>query len=247
MARLSYDPFPKYLQIREIILRWLATRQVGDMLSTEVALALQFGVSRLTIRQALKSLEEEGIIARRAGSGTWLAKPVTASSDGRLTGPIEDFSSMGLSTSARLVHQGSVGEPADIAAALKLRPGAKLWEVRRLRMVDEQPLLVLDAYFPLTLGREVMRRNRDGALFVPILRELRGEGVWEQYQKIEALSADGALAELLSVPEGMPILTVNRLFVDASGVPVAYFRTRFRADRYYYTVTLPQPRNAGGV
>lgn len=242
MVSPSYDPFPKYLQIREIISRWLSTLKVGDLLSTEVAMSERFGVSRLTIRQALKSFEQDGVIVRRAGSGSWLAKPVQAPSDQRLTGPIEEFSSLGLVTSARMVSKGAVDGPAEIVTALKLRPAARLFRVRRLRLLDAKPLLVLDAFFPLTLGREVMRRHGGDGLFVPTLREVCGDDIWEQYQKIEATGADATLAELLDVAAGTPVLTVNRVFVDALGVAVVYFRTLFRSDRYYYTVKLAQPK-----
>lgn len=245
MAPHAYDPFPKYLQIREIILRSLAACKIGDLLSTEVELSRQFGVSRLTIRRALQTLEADGTIRRRAGSGTWLAKAPSPSVDKRFTGPVEDFASLGVTLSARLVHQGSADGPADIISALKLRPKARLFEVRRLRLMDDIPLLVLDAYFPLTLGRDVVRRNRNGGLFVPTLREIRGEGVIEQYQTIEATVADSLFASLLAVELGAAILIVNRIFIDAADVPVVYFRTRFRADRYYYTVKLPLPRLQG--
>ena len=67
----NYHPFPKYLQIRDVILRWLAGREVGERLPTEMALSDQFGVSRETIRKSLQRLEQNGIIRRRQRAGTF--------------------------------------------------------------------------------------------------------------------------------------------------------------------------------
>jgi len=67
----NYHPFPKYLQIRDVILRWLASREVGERLPNEMALSDQFGVSRETIRKSLQRLEQNGIIRRRQRAGTF--------------------------------------------------------------------------------------------------------------------------------------------------------------------------------
>ncbi|HEY0296332.1 MAG TPA: GntR family transcriptional regulator [Bordetella sp.] len=244
MSDISYDPFPKYLQIREIMLRWLASLQPGDKLPTEEQLGKRFSVSRLTVRQALHTLEEEGIIARRPGVGTWLSRRPDTPVDNRLTGPIEEFSALGLAFSARPIRQGTIDAPADVAAALGLPPGKRIYEVHRLRIVDGAPLLWLEVYLPTDLGRKVAKAAVDG-LFVPVLRRLYDQDVREQYQTIEALSASAELAEMLQVEPGSSILSVNRLFVDATGRRVVFFKTRFRADRYFYTVNLPLARPRG--
>jgi GntR family transcriptional regulator len=242
----SYDPFPKYLQIREIIIRWLGTLNLGDKLPTEQRLSEQFRVSRVTIRQALHSLEQDGTIARKAGYGTWLSRPIVARFDERLTGPIEDFDGLGQQTTTVLVSQGVVIPTPEVASSLRLRPNEKVFEIQRTRLVDGRPLHVLGAFFPVSIGRKIGRRKLGNDLLVPILRELQDPLIWEESQRIEATVATEALAEMLQIDVGQPILNVNRTFVDASGQPVVYFKTQFRADRYYYTVKLPQPKMAAG-
>jgi GntR family transcriptional regulator len=121
-----YDPFPKYLQIREVLLRWLSSRNVGDMLPTEEKLAKQFRVSRMTIREALKSFEEDGLIVRRARVGTWLARPVPLALDRRFTGPIENFGRLGTPTRTVLVSRAYINPPAEIAAVLRVSNKKKI-------------------------------------------------------------------------------------------------------------------------
>ena len=242
MTQHNFDPFPKYLQIREILLRRLLEFDIGEKLPTESSLADQFGVSRETIREALHALEQDGIIARRPRVGTWLARKPTRPADTRLTGPSEDFAALGISTNTRLIGRRTATAPPDVAAALKIAAGQKVFELVRLRFFGESPLLLLEAYLPVPIGRKLMRRKIDGALVVPILRQILGQDIREEYQKIEAIGAGRKMAARLRMPVRSPILCVKRLFSDPSGRPVVFFKVNYRADRYYYTVNLPQAR-----
>lgn len=236
----DYDPFPKYLKIRDVVLRWLSTQKLGERLPTEMELSSQFGVSRETIRKSLKWLEEEGLIRRRPRAGTFLVKQPEKSFDHRLTGPIEEFQELGTATTTRLICQGEVPAPPDVASAFGIAKGKPIYEFRRLRILGPQPLLLLDAYIPVRLGRQLARRDLHGALVVPALREIVPSRLREEYQQIDAIQARGHLARQLRVSPGAPVLLVKRLFLDASGNPIVFFRENFRADRYFYTIKLSQ-------
>jgi GntR family transcriptional regulator len=236
----QYGPFPKYLQIRDVIVRWLSTQKVGERLPTEMMLSDQFGVSRETIRKSLKRLEQDGIIRRRPRAGTFLSKLPTKSPDHRLTGPIEEFKDLGTTTVAKLISQGPVPAPTDVASAFGVAQGALVYEFRRLRFLGRQPLLLLDAYFPLGIGQKIARKDFHGELIVPTLRGMVPSKLREEYQQIDAIQAKGALARQLRVKPGSPVLLVKRLFLDASGNPVVFFRENFRADQYFYTIKLSQ-------
>jgi GntR family transcriptional regulator len=238
----DYHPFPKYLQIRDVILRWLATQQVGERLPTEMALSDQFGVSRETIRKSLTRLEQNGIIRRRQRAGTFLAKRPAMNADLRLTGPIEEFKDLGTATTAKLVSQQAVRARADVAGALGLVEGDQVYEFKRIRVLGGEPLLLLDAYFPPAIGRKIARVDLHGNLVVPTLRKILRSPLQEEYQQIDAVVARGVLARQLRVTPGAPVLTVKRLFVDSRGNPAVFFREHFRSDRYFYTIKLPQGR-----
>jgi len=215
--------------------------KVGEKLPSEEKLAEHFSVSRLTIRQSLKRLEDEGIISRRAGVGTWIAKEITLPQDQRLTGPIEAFSAFGLSISAKIIHAGLTSASEEVAGKMEIPVGTEIYEVHRLRTVDEAPLLWLEAYMPSELGEKVVKAAVEG-LYVPVLRRLHDPEISEKYQVIEAVSATAEQARLLDISVNDPILSVNRLFVDSKGKPIVFFKARFRSDRYFYTVNLPAKR-----
>jgi GntR family transcriptional regulator len=236
----DYDPLPKYLKIRDVVVRWLSTQKLGERLPTEMELSDRFEVSRETIRKSLKWLEDEGLIRRRPRAGTFLIKLPARSFDQRLTGPIEQFRELGTATTTRLIVQGEVGAPPDVASAFGIAAGKPIYEFRRLRILGAQPLLLLDAYLPIRIGRQLARRDLDGALIVPALREIVPSRLREEYQQIDAVQAKGQLARQLRLAPGAPILLVKRLFLDATGKPIVFFREHFRADRYFYTIKLSQ-------
>jgi GntR family transcriptional regulator len=246
MTQHNFDPFPKYLQIRDILLRRLLAFDIGDRLPIESDLAKQFGVSRETIREALWALEQDGIIARRPRVGTWLARKPMRPADKRLTGPSEDFAALGISTNTRLIAQGTVKAPPDVAAALKIAAGQPVFELVRVRLFDQSPFLLLEAYLPVPLGRKLMRQKLDGGLVVPILRQILRRDVREEYQQIEAVGASAKMAKRLGTPVRSAVLCVKRLFCDPSGRPVVFFKVNYRGDRYYYTVNLPQAQARRG-
>ena len=236
----NYHPFPKYLQIRDVILRWLAAQEVGEQLPTEMALSDQFGVSRETIRKSLKRLEQRGIIRRRPRVGTVLVRRPAVSADQRLTGPIEEFAELGTATTVKLVSRRFVRAPADVATALGLAAGERVYELKRIRFLRGEPLLLLDAYFPFTVGRNLARLDLRHDLIVPAVRRVLRSSVQEEYQQVDALIAAGALVQHLDIAPGAPILVVKRLYVDSRGNPAVFFRENFRSDRYFYTINLSQ-------
>ena len=239
-----YDPFPKYLQVREVLLRWMVDRQVGEMLPSEKALSHEFQVSRVTIREALKSLEEDGIIARRAGLGTWMARPAPTATDQRATGPIEEFIRLGMETSTTLLSTSLITAPAEVAAVFRQNADWAVLEVQRLRLVEGAPFLLLKAYFPPSIGKKVANISHSDTLYIPTLRALHDREIREEWQRIEAIAVESQVAKILKIKSGSPALVVNRLFIDSHRKPVVYFVTIYRADRYYYTVKLPQSKNA---
>ncbi|MBJ3776475.1 GntR family transcriptional regulator [Acuticoccus mangrovi] len=241
-----YDPFPKYLQIRDILLRRFAGLAEGTRLPTEADLSAEFMVSRVTIRNVLNTLAEEGVIARRPRLGTYLLKPPPPPLDDRLTGPIEDMTALGLPAWTQAIDHGFVPAAADVAAALGLAAAVEIYRVRRVRFLSGGPLLVLEAFFPEDIGHLLAGHRREGSLFVPILQELLGNDVREDYQQIDALTASAEMAQHLQIDPGAAVLCVKRLFVDGAGRAIAYFKTNFRADRYFYSIKLPKPAPGSG-
>jgi GntR family transcriptional regulator len=243
VAGQFFNPFPKYLQIRDILIRRLGRDfDPGDRIPTEHALTEEFGVSRETVREALRGLEEDGLIRRRRGQGTFVVKLPDRGSGERLTGLVEDFTQFKLNTEVEVLETAVTRPSRDVAAALHLRADEPVYRLRRLRFLDSEPLAHHDAILPLEVGVQVARFDlRQTTLFHEIGQTL-GYPVYEDYQHIDAAPADAAMAELLGVGVGAPLLVTRRVFGVNSSGPAMFFESHFRSDRYYYTVHLTQPQ-----
>jgi GntR family transcriptional regulator len=238
MSRGFFNPFPKYLQVREILRRRIASDlRPGDAFPTEHELVREFAVSRETVRQALVGLEAEGLIDRRAGIGTTVRQLPATRADARLTGLVEDFTTLGLDTETRLLFKGVVAPPAEVADALQLGSGDCLYRIERLRRLDGIPLAHHDAFLPEEIGREIAQHSLRRATVLDEIARL-GRSFREDFQKIDATLADPPIAAQLEIQVGAPLLVVTRVFSDERERPAVFFRSRFRADRYVYTARL---------
>jgi GntR family transcriptional regulator len=230
--------FPLYLQVRNILVRRLGDGFApGDRFPTEHQLCDEFGVSRETIREALRGLESDGLIARHRGKGAFVARLPDTTQDERLTGVAESFTELHLDTEVEVLKTGIEVIPARVAAALRLDRGERLFRIQRLRRVDGEPLAVHDAYLPVAFGEKLARLDlTHTTLFGELGQTLRLKLV-EIYLHIDAMTADITLARLLRVEAGMPILVTRRVLSHLrSKLPTMFFEACFRSDRYYYSV-----------
>jgi GntR family transcriptional regulator len=238
-----FRPFPKYLQVREVLLRRLERElQPGQQFPTEQALCAEFGVSRETVREALRGLEEDGLISRQPGRGSFVLRPPRRRSDSRLTGLVEDFSDLRLDTEAKVLDAGEMSASTDLAEAMALPPGEPLYRISRLRNFEAQPLALHDAFLPAPLGRAVAALDLRHTSIIHELEVTLGLRCVEDYQRVEAIAADAPLARALDVALGAPLLQITRRIAAGPERLPVLFRSQFRADRYYYTVDLAAAR-----
>lgn len=241
--RPFFNPYPKYLQIRRILLgRIEQSMRVGDQLPTEHALCAEFFVSRETIRAALATLEEDGVIHRTPGRGTFVTRLPRPRPERRLTGMIEDFSALNLDTEARVLETGPVRAPPLIADAMGIEAEDVLFRITRLRLFEGRPLAWHEAFLPLEIGERVARLDLRRTSMHRELRDTLGIALWEEQHGIEAVAADPKAAELLDVLIDAPLLCLTRLYLGEGGHLVVFFRSLYRSDRYLYTAKLTQPR-----
>jgi GntR family transcriptional regulator len=237
-----FRPFPKYLQVREILLRRLVRDlSPGDTFPTESDLCDEFGVSRQTVRGAVQSLVADGLISRHAGRGSIVLRRPDGAGARRLTGLVEDFTDLRLNTSARVLESGRAPAPPEVAKAMEVAEGAELFRITRVRFFEELPLALHDAFLLPELGARIAALDLSHTAIISELREtLRLECV-EAWQQIDAMAADTPMARLLEITVGAPLLVVTRrMNVGRKREPVL-FLSHFRADRYYYSLALDLP------
>ncbi len=237
-----FRPFPKYLQVREILLRRLVRDlSPGDTFPTESDLCAEFGVSRQTVRGAVQSLVADGLISRHAGRGSIVLRRPEGAGAHRLTGLVEDFTDLRLNTSARVLETGLAPAPLEVAKAMEVVEGAELFRITRVRFFEELPLALHDAFLLPELGARIAALDLSHSAIISELRATLKLKCVEAWQHIEATAADTPMARLLEITVGAPLLVITRLLnVGRKREPVL-FLSHFRADRYYYSLTLNLP------
>lgn len=209
----------------------------GELLPAERALAAQLGVARMTVRGAIDVLEREGLVRTRRGVGTErLAPPV------RLQVRLRSFASAvrehGLRPETRVLsYARSTDRPAEVSAHLQLADDAETVHLRRLRLGDDVPLALEDAWLPVALVPGLDRQAAAGSLYelLESLDLLPTEGT----EVVTASLPDAEEIEQLRIAPTFPVLRLTRTAVS-EGVPVEFSRVTFPADRYELTFPLAE-------
>ncbi|MGC2999850.1 GntR family transcriptional regulator [Streptomyces sp. G35A] len=207
----------------------------GNLLGNEVDLSVRLGLSRPTVRQAIQSLVDKGLLVRRRGVGTQVVhsqvkRPLELSS------LYDDLEAAGQGPTTEVAAHETVPAPADVAAALGLAEGGEVIHLERLRRTHGRPVALLCNYLPSGL------LDLDGARLesTGLYRMMRAAGITlhSARQTVGARSATAQEAARLDEEEGAALLTMQRTAYDDTGRPVEYGTHIYRASRYAFDFQL---------
>ena len=203
-----------------------------ERLPSELELTEMFKVSRVVVRQALQILEDEGLIDRLKGKGTFVNKDATAEEVPVLSGYIEDFLRVGLSTKAKVLQFGIVKATPDLATVFHADEGTELFYVKRLRTVEGRPFSVIENYLPYDVGMRIPLVRIEDEPLMSLIEEYTGIPIDWATQVFQAISADAELAGLLEIDPMAPILKMNLTAYTVKGQVVNNASVFYRSDRY---------------
>lgn len=227
---------PAYQRIQNVIRERIVAGELGtgDVVESERELARIHGVSLMTARHALSSLEQEGIVERRRGAGTFIAAPKIHFN--KLTSYTEYMASRGLPSSAKVLVSKIVDNDQEIAARLGLPPMSKLVKIARLRLAAGEPFAIETCYLDAVefraltsapLGRE--------SLFAVLQRDYNVE-LAHADEEVDATAADPATADLLGIPRKSPLLRIRQVMFSTKGKAIIYALGFYRPDRHNLTI-----------
>lgn len=239
---LAVEPergIPLYLQLKRLIKTQIQEGRLtaGDRVPSERELSDQYGMSRMTARQALIELVREGLLYREQGRGTFVAVRKVSQGLLTVTSFTEDMHNRGVVPTSILLslHTGIPSMPERERLGLPL--GQMMVRIRRLRLGDGRPMAIEEASLPQNVveGIEGYDLTR-GSLYAYLKsRNIELNGA---HQTLEAILADEEQAELLAVPPGAPLLLLERLSYDQDARPAEFVRAVYRGDRYQFYVEL---------
>jgi GntR family transcriptional regulator len=208
----------------------------GQRLPAERDLARQLGVSRMTVRQALASLADQGLVERGVGRGTFVSGAGKVVYDlTRVDGLTEVARRHGLEAGARVLEARERPAPVAVARALELGEGAAAIRLRRLRSAGGRPIALEDSWLPAARLPGLLDFDLGGSLY-GLLREAYGLAPAAAIERLEPVAAAAFEARVLRVEVGAPLMLLERVVRTAAGVPIEYARDRHRGDRSRFLV-----------
>ena len=234
---------PLYVQLVEILREKVATKELGSgaKLPSERELCEIYDVSRITVRNAITQAENEGLVERVHGMGTFIASSKYRQSLSEVKSFAATMIESGLVASTEVLSEEGVFSDFGVARVLGLSLGAPVRYLQLRGMGDETPRVVYESYFSDRLGREITEEAKRlaslGKAFstLDIYRETDKGPVTRIEQTFEATVADAKIAKLLQVDEGWPVFHVESILYREQA-PLEYRIALYRGDQYKFSL-----------
>lgn len=241
------SPDPLYAQLKSNLLAEIRSGryQSHQRLPSEREFSRRFRVSRMTVRQALVDLAREGMLYTRVGKGTFVAEPKIDQPLRVVSGFSQDTLARGVTPTSRVLEARVIAANAQVAAALRLVPGAEVILLSRVRLADGIPLAIETVYLPFALFPQFLLHDFAHESLYNILETEYAIKLMQAEQSTEAALASPREAELLQIAQPAAVLRTQRLTFTEDGIPVEYVLSAYRGDRYKFHSIL-QPRAATG-
>lgn len=231
---------PIYLQLKELIKERILQGEYrpGQLIPSERELCMQYGISRMTARQAIGELQNEGYLYKLQGKGTFVSSGKIEQNLAALTSFSEDMKRTGRAPGSKILAIENLRADSQTAGKLSLSIGAPVLRLCRLRYADGKPIAFEDSCLD---GARIKRIDTGGSDNFSLYRYLRDELHIELCRAIETIETTllcGRHAQLLQVPENAQGLLMERVTYDKQGVPVEYVRSFYRGDTYKFVIEL---------
>ena len=232
---------PKWVEVRDVLLERVTggTWPTGFRVPPEPELAESLGVSRATLREALRSLQEEGVLSRRPGAGTFVTfRPRLTENLGENFGVSDMIRAMGMEAGTRALRLYETEADEQEAAGLGLEAGTPLAVVERIRTADGRPVVLSSDYYPATALQASMGSPE----------RLGGESLYDFFERhlgiviehgvatLAPAVAGERVAEALEVAPGTLLLSITQIDYAADGTAVLLSKEHHLADAFEFTV-----------
>ena len=239
------SPLTLSYQLKQILEEMVSSEKykIGDPFPTERDIAEQFGVSRITVREAIGHLVYQGILRREQGRGTFVAQPKAYERINELISYTQDMRNRGMKPSSKVLALKLERPSWEIMNSLRLGESDKVIKLARLRLADKEPMTIQTTYLSYNVCPEVYEKEFDWTTqsLNLVLKDL-GFEVMSAVQRISADTANDLEAELLEIPSGSPLLIGEQISYLSNDRPIETLKSIYRADRYDIVVNLNQEK-----
>jgi GntR family transcriptional regulator len=229
-----YSVVPLYYQIQQGLFEQIRSGalKAGEALPSEQEIAASLGVSRMTARQALKSLCDMGLTYTERGKGTFVSANKLEKNIRQVLSFTEEMSARGLRANSKVLSFETVPAAGEMARALSVPEGETLVRLERIRCAGSSPVGIECSHIPLRLCPDLLTSFEPSASLYQALNQRYGIQMAVADEVVEAALASTQEARLLGIAKGSPVFLFTRISRIQSGQPVEYVKSTYRADRY---------------
>ena len=233
------SPIPIYYQLVEKIKNEIEGGKLkpGDTLPSEREYADVHDISRMTVRQAITKLVNDGYVHRRKGTGTFVNETKIDQPLQGLTSFTEDMRERGFVPGNRMISFEMIEADDYIADKLDISAGDFVYEIERIRLADNQPMALESTWLPCKTISGLSETIIKDSLYNYVENKL-GLSIGKASQMIESSIANAHEMELLNIKKGSPVLLIERKTFLTDGRPFEFVKSRYRADRYRFRIQM---------
>lgn len=231
------SPIPYYYQLAEYLKSQILTGELqpGNQLASERDLSEDLGISRMTVRQAIGTLIDQGLLVTQKGVGTFVAEPKLNHDMLQLRGFTEEMRQYGKQKiSSKILEINPVAAPASVAKSLLLESNQQAIKIVRLRLYDYKPLLLESIYVPERLCPGLENLDLRSTSLYKVLEDEYGLHYTYAEQMLESTTANEYESSLLGIAPGTAMILVEGITYMENGQPLEYFKSVYRGDRFRF-------------
>jgi GntR family transcriptional regulator len=226
------NPLPLWAQLLDDLRRRLAAGEFTEGFPTDAELVAEYGLSRHTVRDAVRRLQQEGVVSRERGRGTFVRHPSVEQPSGALYSLFRSIESQGFEQRSEVVDL-SAATDARVAARLGLEAGAGLVRLERVRLADGQPLAHDVAWLPAKIARPLLGVDFTHTALYDELAARCGVQPTSGNESVTVALPDADERRILRLSAKQPIFVIER-FTRHGDVPLEWRETKVRGDRFSF-------------
>ncbi|VBB05374.1 transcription regulator hth gntr [Lucifera butyrica] len=234
------SPVPLYYQLKDIIAELIENEELhpNDPIPPERELCEYHNVSRMTVNKAIIHLVNEGLLYREQGRGTFVAQAKEKHQLSQLLGLTEEMRRRGLQVTTKLLYFGQRTATKRMQEDLQLPDKQQIFEIRRLRIVENEPYSLETAYIPVGLCPTLSAQKLENHSMYELLASEYNLEMDHAFQTIEPVIINDYESEILQVKKNSLALMFSRKTFLKDNTPVELTKALYRSDKYKYEVTL---------
>lgn len=229
---------PLYEQLKNIIKNDIydGVYQPGDRMASEAELGKRYEVSRITVRRAIQELEQEGLLCRKQGKGTFVVHQKHKNHMGEVHGFTDSMSRMHRHTDRIILEKGLQNADEDLASYLELPLGAPLIHLKRVMCDDGQPLLIDECWYPVSLFPGMLEEIREDVSTYQLIREKYNRHLRRVHKEFNITLATVEMSQHLKCTPGDPLFSIFKVVYDETSRPLQISKLLVLSSRCTYVL-----------